>query len=642
MSANACESKDLEAAKDGGQQENQQTVMFLGYFSISKEGILRALLYTYAIFFAVHRVADLTYLATVDAKFPKGLEYLYNSDAQRKTVVSYIRQTILCAMLHETANFCVVMVLVFSGTLVKTDNLLAQMLSSASRTLEPCLRRLTCCDTLLCCPCRWAQTERMSWSDLFRGAVFLQLFTIMFFMVNVPFKIWFYKINVNFGFVNTLTLPYEAFTLALIEKFKALPTSGWIMVCLKLAFLKCRYGWLLLWGSLMLAVGVLQYHPTEAIKIEFSVLQTFPNIFGVGTGFPLIQSKQKDAPWFSANRIYYRNDTSDNVYETRDGSKGSLTLLNERGRGLALKGANETVAHSKGGFEDQDWVVNGRSAPAARIGFRKGKHLRDELLGLARERKIGIDQVIMIDGSSADTRANAFVAGAGDARVVGLYDTLFLGDGPSKEAAENPVSLVRGAEGEVDVDHMEEEITGVDVTEEGDDSRPLWHRDTTQPMSDAEVLAILGHELGHSDMRHVEMTMGRMTLSTFISFAVWGWMAQSPLVAGAFSLVAPCVHGGVFIFDHIGGPPLEGILKLFTDAATRRQEYQADEYSARISEAYATSLQTSLANLALGSNQDPDTPFYYEVLHDSHPSVAKRWAAVEEVKRKFYFQKLSQ
>lgn len=295
------------------------------------------------------------------------------------------------------------------------------------------------------------------------------------------------------------------------------------------------------------------------------------------------------------------------------------------------------LAQSQGmSSANQNWMVNGQSASNARVGFRKGKRLRDELLGLAKNRDIGIDQVYMIDGSSTDTRANAFVAGAGQRRVVGLYDTLFLGDGPTRETPEGTVSLFTFAGGEVDMDHVQETITGVDSKDAGNDRQPLWHRDTTVPMSDGEVLAILGHELGHSAMHHVESKVAGLSVSSFVSFAVWGWMAASPLVSSAFGFLEPALHCGVFAFDYIAGPPLETFFNVIGNTIARHHEYQADAYSAEISEAYATNLQSSLANLAVSSNEDPDTPFFWEFLHNSHPSVAKRWAAVEQVKRRVY------
>merc|ERR1719199_1820256 len=130
--------------------------------------------------------------------------------------------------------------------------------------------------------------------------------------------------------------------------------------------------------------------------------------------------------------------------------------------------------------------------------------------------------------------------------------------------------------------------------------------------------------------------MVEQAITQFMTFGMLGWMAHSPVVAAALGLHAPLLHVGACAYNHVVGPPLEGIIKLFTDAHTRQNEYEADEYAARISEKYATALQTSLAKLSVNANQDPDTPYFYEVLHHAHPAYARRWAHIEAVKKELY------
>merc|ERR1719420_2727667 len=110
-------------------------------------------------------------------------------------------------------------------------------------------------------------------------------------------------------------------------------------------------------------------------------------------------------------------------------------------------------------------------------------------------------------------------------------------------------------------------------------------------------------------------------------------MVQSPLAAASFAVALPAFHVLVCLFDHIVAPPLDGFLKLFSDALTRKGEYEADAYVAKISEEYATALQTSLAKLSISANQDPDIPGFYEALHADHPPFANRWANIDKVKR---------
>merc|ERR1711862_537610 len=95
----------------------------------------------------------------------------------------------------------------------------------------------------------------------------------------------------------------------------------------------------------------------------------------------------------------------------------------------------------------------------------------------------------------------------------------------------------------------------------------------------------------------------------------------------------PSLHVLALAYDHIVAPPVNGFLKLFSDALTRKGEYEADAYVAKISEEYATALQTSLAKLSISANQDPDILGFYEALHADHPTFANRWANIDKVKR---------
>merc|ERR1719393_581419 len=285
-------------------------------------------------------------------------------------------------------------------------------------------------------------------------------------------------------------------------------------------------------------------------------------------------------------------------------------------------------------LREQSWSIGGDTT---RMGVRSGKELRDKLFGFAQERHIGIGDIFMVDGSHKDARANAFVTGAGNHSIIGLYDTLFLGQRGS-DAEEEPEEDKVGelAESKSLIQHATEVVTDVDLEEEDQDKRPPRNSAPTEAMNDDEIVAILAHELAHSALKHMEQGMTAQVATSFVTFATLGWMASSPLAAAALSLSAPVLHVGNCAYDHFVAPPLEGFMKLFTDGLTRHNEYEADGYAALISEKYGTALQTSLAKLSVNSNQDPDVPFFYEALHADHPTFARRWEHIENTKKKVY------
>jgi len=343
------------------------------------------------------------------------------------------------------------------------------------------------------------------------------------------------------------------------------------------------------------------------------------------------------------NRVYFRDPfsaSSSIAFRTKDKSKGQLSLTRSDSGKWVITGTPaehgktqvyaKTVAASDT-FTSQPWT---RDADA-RVGQRSGSQLLDKLFMFARQRHIGIAQVYMIDGSHKDVRANAFVAGAGNSSVIGLFDTLFLGErssAPSRRSSEvNAVESL--ALGESPLQQISELVQAVDVGDAEDDREAPRHSAPTQAMEDDEIVAILAHELGHAALKHLEHGMVMHSITSFITFAALGWMAHSPFVAASLSLAAPILHIGAGAYDYVVGPPLEGITALFSTHLVRRNEYQADAFAASISEKYGTALQASLAKLCVNSNQDPDIPLFYDLLHHDHPSFALRWAHIEAVKK---------
>jgi Zn-dependent protease with chaperone function len=360
--------------------------------------------------------------------------------------------------------------------------------------------------------------------------------------------------------------------------------------------------------------------------------------------------------YFSLNRLYFADPNHAGVYATKDMSKGSFFLkttaskpgqsgiwhlAGASGKVYAQSRRNTTFLdsiHDLEHLERQSWTTNDFNgnkveAPEAAMSVRDGKALITELDDFAKKEGVGVGDVYLIDGSHADARANAFVAGAGKKRVIGLYDTLFLGDHATQEENESPAPP-SSADGGLNLQALSASLQKVDLSEE--EEAPVYHNAATQAMSDQEIMSILAHELGHAKFHDVEQNMVVQAFTSFATFATLGWMVQSPVVALALGVLQPIGHVAMFAFDHIVGPVMDGGIKFMTDGITRKKEYVADAYAAGVSEGYATGLQTALAKLTVSSNQDPDEPWFYEMLHADHPTFANRWRGIEDVKKTLY------
>merc|ERR1719356_977768 len=130
--------------------------------------------------------------------------------------------------------------------------------------------------------------------------------------------------------------------------------------------------------------------------------------------------------------------------------------------------------------------------------------------------------------------------------------------------------------------------------------------------------------------------MVQEAVTSFATFAMLGWTLQSPVLAASIGLAAPVVHVGIFMFQHVVQSVMNSVMSPIENALTRSQEYQADAYSARVSPEYADALQASLAKLTISCNQDPNKPWYEEMLHDDHPTLAHRWQQVARIKKRLY------
>jgi len=459
-------------------------------------------------------------------------------------------------------------------------------------------------------------------------------------LLTAPFKYWMHSIDVAYGFSNPLTITPGLIKQSLVSEFISTLIMGIPGKFLFLLVLQCRYGWLAMWFGTIAMILFVQANITALAPTMLGMNTPFPaDVFAVGRGFPLARTGLQSVPWVSLNRLYYRNrDVTFPAYYTQDKSRGELMLSAPnvakpwRIEGtLQLQEPFAQTATAAGPradhLRDLDWVVQGQQ-PEARMGMRDGKELLDKVHGFAKQWNITVDQIYMVDGSHKDVRANAFVAGAMNGSVIGLYDTLFLGsrggsssdDEDDDDAPEGPMALI--ARGQDAIQLLSQRLRSVDSME-GAERRPR-NSAPTQAMDDNEILAILGHELAHARLNHMQNNLILQTVTSFGTFAVLGWMAASPLLAGALSLSAPLLHVGVAAYEHVVSPPMDRVFKLASDALTRKGEYEADGYVAKASRELGLALQTSLAKLSVNANQDPDIPWFYEVLHADHPCFARR------------------
>ena len=139
--------------------------------------------------------------------------------------------------------------------------------------------------------------------------------------------------------------------------------------------------------------------------------------------------------------------------------------------------------------------------------------------------------------------------------------------------------------------------------------------------TEAELEAVLAHELGHYKLRHIVVGLAQSAGITFVALFALGWLAKQPWLLPSFGLVhqddALALIVGMLVLETAG--PLLG---LAGNWISRRHEYQADDFARRM--VGAGPMVSALTKLSRdnASTLTPDP--LYALVNFSHPPVALR------------------
>lgn len=201
--------------------------------------------------------------------------------------------------------------------------------------------------------------------------------------------------------------------------------------------------------------------------------------------------------------------------------------------------------------------------------------LRDRLLALGQRTGFNARTILVMDGSKRSGHSNAFFAGFGKLRRIVLFDTLI------------------------------------------------------EQLSPRQLEAVLAHEIGHYKLGHIPKMIALSALSLLGSFALMGWLVQSPWFVEGFG------------FDHVPGQ-LAPTLLLFmllssvltfwltplTNSLSRKHEFEADAYAKQAMDGSAEPLIESLRILSEKNLSNLTPHKLYSAFHYSHPTLLERERAM--------------
>ena len=201
--------------------------------------------------------------------------------------------------------------------------------------------------------------------------------------------------------------------------------------------------------------------------------------------------------------------------------------------------------------------------------------LKTTLENYAAKENFKMKGIFTMDGSKRSTKSNAFFTGFGKFRRIVLFDTLI------------------------------------------------------EKHSTDELVSILAHEIGHYKKKHILTHLLTSITTNGIMFYILSFFLDNPGLFEAFKMDHISIYAGLLFFGFLYAP-IEMITSIFSSIISRKNEYQADEYSVQTynkPEAMILALKKlSVDNL---SNLTPHPLKVF--LSYSHPPVLERIKAIREL-----------
>ncbi|EDO31610.1 predicted protein [Nematostella vectensis] len=227
--------------------------------------------------------------------------------------------------------------------------------------------------------------------------------------------------------------------------------------------------------------------------------------------------------------------------------------------------------------------------------------LRTAIEKLALSIDFPLTKILVVEGSKRSSHSNAYFYGFYKNKRIVLFDTL-LAESPTKKD--------------------EDEISGKDNDSKTDSSSE--HKQ--KGCSNDEVLAVLGHELGHWSLSHNLKNLIISQFNTLFCFLIFGILMHEKVLYEAFGFNSqPVLIGLIIIFQFVFSPYNE-LLGFLMTILTRRFEFQADAFAKQLG--FAPHLRSALIKLHQDNLGFPIADKLYSAYHYSHPPLLERLRAL--------------
>ncbi|ALC41947.1 ste24a [Drosophila busckii] len=220
--------------------------------------------------------------------------------------------------------------------------------------------------------------------------------------------------------------------------------------------------------------------------------------------------------------------------------------------------------------------------------------LRKSIEDLAASLNFPLTKLYVVEGSKRSSHSNAYFYGLWNSKRIVLFDTLLLNKGKPDDS-------------ELSADEK-----GKGCTNE-------------------EVLAVLGHELGHWKLGHVTKNIIIMQVHLFLMFLVFGYLFKYAPFYEAMGFqpgTRPILVGLLIVFTYVMAP-YNALINFAMTILSRRYEYQADEFAHSLG--FEEQLGRALIKLNLDNLGFPVYDWLYSTWNHSHPTLLQRLARLKEL-----------
>merc|ERR1740131_52710 len=235
--------------------------------------------------------------------------------------------------------------------------------------------------------------------------------------------------------------------------------------------------------------------------------------------------------------------------------------------------------------------------------------LKTEIESLAASIEFPLYKLYVVEGSKRSSHSNAYFYGFFKFKRIVLFDTLL-------EESER-LKLKTDEEREKEAKEKEEKAEGTEKEKK------------KTGCNNEEIVAVLGHELGHWSMNHVLKNILIAQVQIFSVFALFGYLSKSSPLYQAFGFTdsQPALIGLMIVLQYITAP-YSAVVSFLMSVLSRRFEFQADAFAANLGK--AKDLKSALVKLNNDNLSFPIYDWLFSAWHHSHPPLLERLEALKK------------